>query len=155
MSRDENSYIPASPSLAGPVGFRLRSVNETVETFLAAATAACVVLDGLSFALPFVKCLQYQVVPLVEDYEVQIEECEENAAEAVKLLQELKDEAAALETLLLFFEHIDDEIDKQIGQGATVEVKAEIARFITAKLQPVRETGRQLHDLLGECIQIE
>jgi hypothetical protein len=142
-------------SLAGSAGLRLLAVNDAVETFLAAATAACAVLEGLSFALPFVKGLQFQVIPLVEDFEVQIEECEENVDEAVKLLQELKDEATALGALLLFFEHIDDEIDKQIGQGASVAVKAEIALFITAKLRPVRETGRQLYDLLGDSIQSE
>jgi hypothetical protein len=148
MPQDQNIDTGSSPNLAGPAGLRLRRVNQAVETFLDAATDACAVLAELSFALPFVKWLEYHAIPLVEDYEVQIEECEESVEEAVKLLQELKDEAAALADLLLFLDHIDVGIDEQIGQDASATVKADIAQFITVKLAPVRETGRQLCDLL-------
>jgi hypothetical protein len=148
MAHDENIEPGSSPNLAGPAGFRLRRVNAAVETFLDAATDACAVLADLGFALPYVKWLEYHAIPLVEDYEVQIEECEDSAEEVVKLLQELKDEAAALADLLLFLDHIAVGIEEQIGQDAIAAVKAEIARFIAAKLAPVRETGRQLCDLL-------
>ena len=133
----------------------MQRVSQAVENFLDAATNACAVLEDFSFAVPFVKWLRYQAIPLVEDYEVQIEECDDKASESIKLLQELKDEAASLADLLVFLDHVDDELDRQIGDDATKAVKAEIAQFIVARLRLVGETGRQLCELLGERIEPE
>jgi hypothetical protein len=128
-------------------------VDEAVASFLDTATATCEVLEDFGFATPFVKWLQYRVIPLVEDFEVQIEECADDVAEVIQLLLELRDQAAALGELLLFFDHIDDEVDKQIGQDATAAVKAEIARFIAARLIQVGQSGWRLQALLGKDLE--
>jgi hypothetical protein len=153
MSHEANIGDSANAKESWAARIRLRMVDEAVTSFFDTATAACAVLEDFGFATPFVKWLQYRVIPLVEDYEVQIEECSDDGAEVIKLLLELKDEAAALGELLLFFDHVDDEVDKQIGQDATAAVKAEIARFIAARLMQVGQSGRQLQALLGKDLE--
>jgi hypothetical protein len=153
MSREASIGDSANTNESGAAGIRLRMVDEAVASFLDTATAACEVLEDFGFATPFVKWLQYRVIPLVEDFEVQIEECADDVAEVIQLLLELRDQAAALGELLLFFDHIDDEVDKQIGQDATAAVKAEIARFIAARLIQVGQSGRRLQALLGKDLE--
>jgi hypothetical protein len=122
----------------------LEAVDAAVNAFLEAATVAGEALEDFAYAWPFLKWLDYQALPLVEDYEVQIEECADSVAEIGRLLEELRDEAAALDELLSFLDQVADEVDAQIGAEASAAVKDAIARFIDARLEPLRRSGRQL-----------
>lgn len=144
-----NEYETQNDSVgSGASWLGWQKVDVAVSAFADAIAHAQSALEGLELAKQFLVWLSNDALELVDDYRRRLADCEDSIEQAIDLVEVLEEDADDLEELLEFITDIEDIIEDEVGDEATDRVKDDIASFIAAKLDPVRESGWNLHNVL-------
>ena len=125
-----------------------QNLDKAIEAFLGATSSALEILKDFSVAKPIVVWLGDEADSEVEDYQERLENCRDDLSAALDLVANLRDEAESFSETLTFLDDVEGEMEEQLGESASDEVKESISEFIVAKLEPVRETGWHLYHVM-------
>lgn len=144
-----SDFIPHVGAGAAWLGWQ--NLNSSVVAFLSATNKASEILEDLSVASTVVEWL-HNAEREVEDYQAQLENCEDDLSQAVDLVADLEDEGESFSETLSLLEEIEDEIDEELGELTPDEVKKSVTEFVLAKILPVREAGWHLYYVMIQAV---